>query len=76
MKPVDKISGNITFRHPTPDYVISTPEYTEDAIIITTTYSDGTIAKRYDYKDGRPSSIHVNKPVLIDPETGEAHVAK
>lgn len=76
MNQIDQISGNIVFRHPTPDYVVSEPEFTEEAVILTITYSDGTIAKRSEYKDGRPSTIHVNKPVFFDSETGEAYVAK
>ena len=69
MSELNKIQGNIMFKHPTKDFTV-TPSFTEEAIILTIEYSDGTIATRYVYSDKRPSEIYVNKPVKVDMATG------
>lgn len=73
MPELNKIQGNIIFKHPTKDFVV-TPSFTEDAIVLTVQYSDGTVATRYEYSDKRPSEIYVNKPVKIDMVTGTATI--
>ncbi|MMZ65486.1 hypothetical protein D1872_278960 [compost metagenome] len=69
------VAGSFTFLHPTPEFTVDT-EFAEEAIILTVTYTDGTVAKRYEYNDGRPSAVFVNKPIVIDPNTNEARIAE
>ncbi len=73
MSNLTPITGSVTFKHPTPEFTVAT-EFTEEAIVLTVTYTDGTIATRYEYKDGRPAAIFVNKAIIVDPLTNEARI--
>lgn len=75
MTKFEAISGQMTFLHPTPEFKVDT-EFAEDAIILTVTYTDGTVAKRYEYKDGRPAQVFVNRAIVINPLTNEARIVE